>query len=98
MANILRMLHYSVERVKSCLCVFSYFDLLKSSVKVIVEVTFTGEGPEKLKRFSKFNAPAHLFPFVREIIGNTTMKANIPPLLLPPLNISVMDGGKKQKK
>lgn len=68
------------------------------SMKVTVEGTFTGEDPEKLKRFSKVNAPAHLFPFVREIIGNTTMKANIPPLLLPPLNISVMDGGKKQKK
>ncbi len=68
------------------------------SMKVTVEGTFAGEDPEELKRFSKVNAPAHLFPFVREIIGNTTMKANIPPLLLPPLNISAMVALQKQKK
>jgi len=68
------------------------------SMKVTVEGTFTGEDPEELKRFSKVNAPAHLFPFVREIIGNTTMKANFPPLLLPPFNISAMVALKKQKK
>lgn len=68
------------------------------SMKVTVEGTFTGEDPEELKRFSKVNAPAHLFPFVREIIGNTTMKANIPPLLLPPFNISAMASLQKKKK
>jgi preprotein translocase subunit SecB len=67
-------------------------------MKVTVEGTFTGDAPEELKRFAKVNAPAHLFPFVREIIGNTTMKANIPPLLLPPFNISAMVALQKQKK
>ncbi len=71
------------------------------SMKVTVEGTFTGQDPMELKKFSKVNAPAHLFPFVREIIGNATMKANIPPLLLPPFNISAMieiDKLKKTKK
>ncbi len=71
------------------------------SMKVTVEGTFTGEDPAGLKRFSKVNAPAHLFPFVREVIGNTTMKANIPPLLLPPFNITAMieiDKAKRAKK
>jgi len=68
------------------------------SMKVTVEGTFTGASAEELKRFSKANAPAHLFPFVREIIGNTTMKTNIPPLLLPPLNISAMVALGKKKK
>jgi len=71
------------------------------SMKVTVEGIFTGEDSTGLRRFSKVNAPAHLFPFVREIIGNTTMKANIPPLLLPPLNITAMieiDKSKKRKK
>ncbi len=71
------------------------------SMKVTVEGIFTGEDPMGLKRFSKVNAPAHLFPFVREIIGNTTMKANIPPLLLPPFNITAMieiDKVKRAKK
>ncbi|NOZ67958.1 MAG: hypothetical protein GXP46_01610 [Deferribacteres bacterium] len=68
------------------------------SMKVTVEGTFTGEDPAGLKRFSKVNAPAHLFPFVREVIGNTTMKANIPPLLLPPFNITAMVEIDKSKK
>lgn len=65
-------------------------------MKVFVEGTFTGKSYEELEKFSKIHAPAHLFPFVREIIGNTTMKANIPPLLLPPLNISAMLSSKKK--
>jgi len=59
-------------------------------MKVTVEGTFVSNNIEELKKFSRVNALAHLFPFVREIIGNTTMKANIPPLLLPPLNLTAI--------
>lgn len=59
-------------------------------MKVSVEGIFTSNDLKELKKFSKIHAPAHLFPFVREIIGTTTMKANIPPLLLPPFNLSVL--------
>jgi preprotein translocase subunit SecB len=64
-------------------------------MKVSVEGTFTGESYKELQKFSKIHAPAHLFPFVREIIGNTTMKANLPPLLLPPFNLLAMATIKK---
>ena len=57
-------------------------------MKVSVQGLFVGDNPKELKDFSKIHAPAHLMPFLREIIGNTTLKANIPPLLLPPFNIS----------
>lgn len=57
-------------------------------MKASVEGIFTGNDYKELEQFSKINAPAHLFPFIREVIGNTTLKANIPPLLLPPFNIS----------
>lgn len=57
------------------------------SMTVSVEGTFAGDAPDKLKSFSHVHAPAHLLPFVREIIGNATMKAGIPPLLLPPINM-----------
>lgn len=57
------------------------------SMKVTVEGVFAGKDYEQLKKFAKVHAIAHLFPFVREIIGNTTMKANMPPLLLPPVNL-----------
>lgn len=60
------------------------------TMSVSVEGTFTGESPEELERFSRVHAPAHLFPFVREIVGNTTMRAGISPLLLPPFNLAAM--------
>jgi preprotein translocase subunit SecB len=59
-------------------------------MKVTVEGVFAGTDYQQLKKFSKVHAIAHLFPFVREIIGNTTMKANMPPLLLPPINLSAI--------
>ncbi|MFZ3122509.1 MAG: protein-export chaperone SecB [Thermodesulfovibrionales bacterium] len=60
------------------------------SMKVTVEGVFAGTDYQQLKKFSKVHAIAHLFPFIREIIGNTTMKANMPPLLLPPINLSAI--------
>jgi len=60
------------------------------SMKVTVEGVFAGKDYEQLKKFAKVHAIAHLFPFIREIIGNTTMKANMPPLLLPPINLSAI--------
>ena len=59
-------------------------------MKVSVEGIFKARDYKELQKFSKVHAPAHLFPFIREIIGTTTMKANIPPLLLPPFNLSVL--------
>ncbi|KAF0145734.1 MAG: protein translocase subunit secB [Nitrospirae bacterium] len=64
------------------------------SMKVTVEGVFAGKDYEQLKKFAKVHAIAHLFPFVREIIGNTTMKANMPPLLLPPINLSAIQSEK----
>lgn len=65
-------------------------------MKVSVAGIFSGKDYKELLKFSKIFAPAHLFPFVREIIGNTTMKANIPPLLLPPVNLLAATGKKKK--
>lgn len=65
-------------------------------MKVSVEGTFSGDDYKELQKFSRVHAPAHLFPFVREIIGNASMKANIPPLLLPPVNLLAIAGKKKK--
>jgi preprotein translocase subunit SecB len=55
-------------------------------LEVSIEGIFEGDNPEDLEKFSQVHAPAHLFPFMREIIANTTMRAGIPPVLLPPVN------------
>ncbi|WP_338791856.1 protein-export chaperone SecB [Bernardetia sp. MNP-M8] len=36
--------------------------------------------------FGKINAPAILFPFIRENLASVSMKAGISPILLPPVN------------
>ena len=63
-------------------------------MKVSVEGIFKAKDYKELLKFCKVHAPAHLFPFIREVVGNTTMKANIPPLLLPPLNLSALTAKK----
>ncbi len=39
-----------------------------------------------VKDFAKINAPAIIFPFIREHLASTSMKAGISPILLPPIN------------
>lgn len=55
---------------------------------------------EKLKEFSQIQAPAIVFPFVREALANLTMKTGYPPLLIPPMNLVSLIGKphKKQQK
>ncbi len=43
-----------------------------------------------LEQFAEENAPGFLFPYMREIISSTTLKAGINPVMLPPVNIRAM--------
>jgi len=58
---------------------------------VIVAGEFSINETEKnldLEEFSKFNAPAIIFPYVREFISDLTTRAGFnPPIILPPMNI-----------
>jgi len=67
-------------------------------MKISVEGIFVTNDSKELEQFSKIHAPAHLFPFIREAIGNTTLRANIPPLLLPPFNLSAILKDRKSSK
>lgn len=46
----------------------------------------SGETSLPSDQFGKVNGPAILFPFVREHLANLTLRANLPPILLPPIN------------
>ncbi len=39
-----------------------------------------------LESFAKINAPAIIFPFIREHIASLSLKAGLQPILLPPIN------------
>ena len=43
-----------------------------------------------LDTFLQDFAPAHLLPYIREYISSITLRAGIPPILLPPLNIKAI--------
>ena len=48
--------------------------------------------------FGKINAPAIIFPFIREHLANLSLKAGIPPILLPPVNFVQLDKLKKDEE
>jgi len=64
----------------------------EKTVKVTALVKMLGifkfsEIPEYgLEQFSEINAAAIIFPFVREHLASVSIKAGIPPVLLPPVN------------
>jgi preprotein translocase subunit SecB len=49
-----------------------------------------GEGNMTLEEFSKVNAPAMMFPFIREVIASTTLRSGLSPIVLPPMNVNAM--------
>lgn len=68
-------------------------------LRATVEGHFESDESTALKDFAAVNAPAHLLPFMRELIANTTMRASVPPLFIPPLNIkSIVDHIEEKKK
>lgn len=43
-----------------------------------------------LKEYSNLNAPALIFPYIREIIASTTTRAGIPSVVIPPTNLNLL--------
>lgn len=43
-----------------------------------------------LHEFLETNAPAHLFPYIRESLSSLSQKAGLPAILLPPINIMAL--------
>lgn len=54
---------------------------------------------EKISTFAEVNGVAILFPYIRAIISTYTANANVPPLILPPINvINYLKSKKKNQK
>jgi preprotein translocase subunit SecB len=49
--------------------------------------TVEDEGNMPLKQFAECNAPGIIFPYIREEIHSRSMKAGLPQIILPPINI-----------
>ncbi|AKX93417.1 protein translocase subunit secB [Moorella thermoacetica] len=50
----------------------------------------------ELYRYAEINAPAILFPFLRTVVSSVTMAANVPPVILPLVNINRLNEIQKQ--
>ena len=61
-------------------------------MKVVVEGDFLGGEEaidnEMFEKLLNYNAVSILFPYVRSIISTYTAQANVPPLILPPINVT----------
>ncbi|AAB98349.1 hypothetical protein MJ_0357 [Methanocaldococcus jannaschii DSM 2661] len=69
-------------------------DFAKSPVYLSVEVwgffEVIEEAIDKVRQFAEINSVAILFPYVRALISTITANANIPPVILPPINVAGM--------
>lgn len=54
------------------------------------EFEVLAEDEEQKYHFTHKNAVAILFPYVRSLISTYTANANVPPLILPPINVLKM--------
>ena len=52
---------------------------------------------DRMKQFAEINAVSILFPYIRSLITTITANANIPPVVLPPMNIVGMMGNKNEE-
>lgn len=51
-----------------------------------------------VEKFAEANGPAIIYPFIREHIATTSLKAGMKPILLPPVNFIRLNQIKKDKK
>lgn len=60
--------------------------------RIVLGGSFTkiGETPLSTETFGKVNAPAILFPFVREHLSSLSVKASVVPILLTPVNFEAL--------
>jgi len=51
-----------------------------------------------LREYSDLSAPATVFPYIRETIASTTIRAGIPPIVIPPTNLKLLKQNQKNRK
>jgi preprotein translocase subunit SecB len=57
-----------------------------AAIKMIGVFSLPKESAIPIGQFAKVNAPAIIFPFIREHLASLSVKANINPILLQPVN------------
>ncbi len=61
-------------------------ELFSISLKIAGLFEVSGPESERLSQFDKINAPAIIYPYVREYVSSISTRAEMPTLLMPPVN------------
>lgn len=69
--------------------------IISSEIKTAGSFEFGENNEVSLENFGNINAPAIIFPFIREHLSGLSMKAGIQPILLPPVNFVNLAKSKK---
>lgn len=72
--------------------------LFSFSTKYVGEFIIGDESILPVEKFAEANGPAIMYPFVREHIATTSLKAGMNPILLPPVNFVKLNSDRLIKK
>ena len=72
--------------------------LFSFSTKYVGQFEKGDENILPVEKFVEANGPAIMYPFVREHIASTSMKAGMNPILLPPVNFVKLNSDRLRKK
>ncbi|MEO7216301.1 protein-export chaperone SecB [Mucilaginibacter sp.] len=71
---------------------------VRAYIKMVGIFSTTAKGELSIDQFASINAPAIIFPFIREHLSSLSVKAGINPILLSPVNFVQHSEQKKKKK
>jgi preprotein translocase subunit SecB len=72
---------------------------IECKIKMGASFEILGEGDKRLdpEKFSTINGPAIIFPYIREYLSSLSIKAGIPPIVLPPYNFTILPKPDKEQ-
>ncbi|MEZ7890167.1 MAG: protein-export chaperone SecB [Candidatus Wallbacteria bacterium] len=74
-------------------------DAFELSCSMVGYFSTDEENPNmSLEKFSEYNAPALMLPYIREVVANTTLRSGLKPVILPPFNIVALINKNKQNE
>lgn len=91
-------------KIVQCLITVKFQSLHEETLQVDSMIRMAGVfkiiGKPELKAdaFGQVNAPAIIFPYVREILSSNSIKAGLKPIMLPTYNFAGLASNKKKKK
>ena len=95
----------TIDEENNILYVELHFIIQNEEKSLSIELVCMGQFQEDaeeptiaLKEFANKEAPAILFPYVREYVSSLTLKSGIAPIVLPPINFQNVSINNKSNK